>query len=259
MKKKTEKAYFNEQWEKMVVHLNTFLAGEDQEELHLFRVQVKKLGAMLILFDAVLHKSKLLKEFKPVREIFKRCGIIRNAYINLQLGIRYHLSNEHFSTSQQFIIENGAREFKALGRIYLKTIKSVHREIEDNLRPIDDNAIYEFYKTKLAQVANTLTDFQFNDELHDARKQIKTLLYNRKIAFKALDGKLQVNNDYLDKLQDNIGTWHDNALAIELFSTPELNDKQVISKINRQNAKLKRSITLLAVNFAEKATLDLTK
>jgi CHAD domain-containing protein len=255
MKKKTEKAYFNEQWGKMVTHLKAFIEAGDQEELHLFRVQVKRLRAMLVLLDAALPKYKLSKEFKPVREIFKRCGIIRNAYINLQLGIRYHLNNDKFISGQQFIMENGSNEFKESGRKYLKIIKSVHDELKDDLRPVDDNLINKFYKTQLEQIGNALSDLQFNEELHKARKQIKILVYNRKIAYKALDGKLHVNNDYLDKLQDSIGTWHDNDLAIELFSTPELNDKLVISKIKRQNTRIKKSILVLANNFTEKATL----
>ena len=45
MKRKTEKVYFDELWEGMTNHLKAFIDAGDQEELHLFRVQVKKIGA----------------------------------------------------------------------------------------------------------------------------------------------------------------------------------------------------------------------
>ena len=112
MKKKTEKAYFDEQWGGMTTHLKAFIGTGDQEELHLFRVQVKKVKALLTLLDFASPRHQLLRGFKPVKKIFKHCGIIRNAYINLQLGARYHLDNEQFISGQQYIMENGVVEFK---------------------------------------------------------------------------------------------------------------------------------------------------
>jgi hypothetical protein len=79
-------------------------------------------------------------------------------------------------------------------------------------------------------------------------------VYNRKIAGKALDGNLSLNNDYLDELQDSIGSWHDTILAIELFSAPELNVKPVVTRIKRQNTRLRKSINELSKDFFERAT-----
>lgn len=255
MKKKDEKAYFNDQWKLMLAHFKAFIKTDDQEELHLFRVQVKKLRAMLMLLDIESSKSHLSKDFKPVKQIFKHGGDIRNAYINLQFGVRYQFKNEEFLMNQLYAIESGTNEFKTLGRKYLKAIKDTHHEIADDLRPVNNNAIVEFYKTKLDQVAMALDKLQFNDELHNARKQIKILLYNRKIAHKALDGKLKINSDYLDRLQDLIGNWHDNLLALELFSSPGAVHKSIITKIKRQNTRLKRSIAVLVQDFNKKAIL----
>jgi CHAD domain-containing protein len=255
MKRKDEKVYFNNQWELMVAHFKAFIKTSDQEELHLFRVQVKKLRAMLELLDICSSKHQLSKDFKPVRKIFKHCGDIRNAYINLQLGVNYQFKNEEFLLGQLYAIEKGTNEVKEQAGDYLKTIKLAHHAIEDDLKAVDNDAILEFYKTKLDQITYALDHLQFNDELHDARKQIKTLLYNRKIAHKALEDKLQINNDYLDKLQGLIGDWHDNTLALELFSAAELNYKPVITKIKRQDTRLKRSIAVLVQEFRKKAVI----
>jgi CHAD domain-containing protein len=255
MKKKDEKAWFNDQWQLMLTHFKGFIKTDDQEELHQFRVQVKKLRAMLELLDTDSSKHPLSRDFKPVRKVFKHLGNIRNAYINLQLGVRYQFENEEFLLGQLYEIEKGTNEVKELAGKYLKTIKLAHSHIEDDLKAVDDDAVLLFYKTKLDQLTTALDHLQFNDELHNARKQIKTLLYNRKIANKALDGKLQINNDYLDKLQGLIGDWHDNILALELFSTAELAYKPVITKIKRQDSRLKRSIAVLVQEFRKKAIL----
>ena len=255
MKKKKEKIYFNDQWDEMNIHLKKFIENGEQEELHLFRVQVKKLRAMLELLEINSAKHPLQRDFKPVRKIFKRCGEIRNAFINLQYGQRFQFKNEDFFMNHLYEIEKGTNEVKELGKQYLKIIKAAHDDIGDDLQHVDNKDIVEFYKAKLYNIGSFLENLQFNDDLHATRKQIKTLMYNRKIAQDALDGKLQISNDYLDKLQTLIGDWHDNVLALELFSSSGFHSKPVISKIKSQNTRLKRSITTLAQDFERKAIL----
>ncbi len=255
MKRKKEKIYFKDQWGEMTDHLKKFIESGEQEELHLFRVQVKKLRAMLELLDINSAKHLLQRDFKPVRKIFKRCGEIRNAFINLQYGQRFQFKNEDFFMNHLYEIEKGTNEVKELGKQYLKVIKSTYDDISDDLHQVGNKDIVEFYKAKLYSIASSLGNIQFNDELHATRKQIKTLMYNRKIAHDALDGKLQISNDYLDKLQTLIGDWHDNVLALELFSSAGFNSKPIITKIKSQNTRLKRSITALAHDFERKAIL----
>lgn len=253
MKKKTEKAYFNELWDQMTDNLNGFFETGDQEKLHHFRVQVKKLRALLVLLDMTLVKSKLSKEFKPVKKIFKHGGKIREAYINLQLGSHYELKNDDFILNQVNHMEKEMTDFRHNAKKYLKTIKAVHDELQGDLKTIDDEKVNEFYKNQLEQIALALKEIQFNDDLHNCRKKIKILMYNLKIADKALSN-LQLDKNYLDKLQDRIGDWHDTIVAIQLFSAPEINDKLVITRIKRQSSKLKKSIKDMAGDFWKKAT-----
>src|SRR5258708_5833135 len=141
MKKKDEKAYFNDQWEQMLTHFKAFIKTYDQEELHQFRVQVKKLRAMLELLDIASSKHSLSRDFKPVRKIFKHCGNIRNAYVNLQLGVRYQIKNEEFLMGQLYTLESGSKEVKELGGKYLKTMKMAHNDIGNDLKAVDNDAV----------------------------------------------------------------------------------------------------------------------
>jgi CHAD domain-containing protein len=70
MKKKEEAKYLEKEWIEMNIHLKSFLKTGDQEALHRFRVQIKKLRAMLSLFEDASKQPGLLKGFKPVRKIF---------------------------------------------------------------------------------------------------------------------------------------------------------------------------------------------
>jgi CHAD domain-containing protein len=255
MKRKAEKAYFNELWGQMTAYLDDFLKTGDQEKLHHFRVQVKKLRALLEMLDTASPKNKLSRGFKPVRRIFKHAGIIREAYIHLQLCSHYGLKNDEFILSQVNEMEKGINEFKDNAKKYLKIIKAVHRKLEADMKAIDNDLVYEFYKSQLEQITAGLAVHRFDARLHNCRKRIKTLMYNRKIAVQALEDKLNVNSDYLDKFQGRIGDWHDTELAMALFSAQEAPDKLVIAKIKKQNTSLKKSINALAVDFWKKATL----
>jgi CHAD domain-containing protein len=254
MKRKTGKAHLNDLWEHMCSNLEAFIKEGDQEKLHQFRVNVKKIRAFLLLVDAALSQNTLSKQFKPVKKIFRHGGKIREAYINLQLGTHYELKNDDFNLKQVNEMEKEILLFREKAKKYLKTISQVHDELEDNLEAIEDNRISEFYQNQLGQIAVTLDKHEFNEELHECRKRIKILVYNRKVAGKALNGNLNLNNDYLDQLQDSIGNWHDTTIAIELFSAPELNVKPVVSRIKRQNTRLRKSINELSKDFFARAT-----
>lgn len=236
-------------------HLKAFLATGDQEELHQFRVQIKKLNAMLNLFERTSRQHGLLKKFKPVRKIFKYAGNIRDAHTNLQLSSRFKLKNEAFETGQQQIIAQGTNEFRLRANEYLKDIKTSYNHLKKQLSRIDDSAIEAYYKRQLEQIAGSLETPKFTDEMHDNRKLIKILVYNHKLADKALDGgSFHFNTAYLDELQSRLGEWHDNVVAAQLFASPEINDKPVVTLINKKNSGVKRAIKSLASDFMKKAT-----
>ena len=237
----------------MNIHLKAFLASGDQEELHKFRVQIKKVKAMLSLFENTSKQHGLLKDFKPVRKIFKYAGQIRDAYTNLQLSARYKLKNELFETGQQKIIEEGITEFKHQGKNHIKHIKDAYKQLTKQLKGLDNSAIAYYYKKQLEEISGNFAVSGFTEDMHTNRKLIKILVYNHKLADKALNVSVPFNTVYLDKLQAAIGEWHDNVVAARLFSTPELNDKPVVTKINRKNGSIKRTITLMADDFLKKA------
>src|SRR5258707_5502298 len=167
MKKKDEVKYLDKEWTEMNYHLAAFLETGDQEQLHRFRVQIKKLKAMLSLFESTSRRHGLLKDFKPIRKIFKYAGHIRDAHTNLQLSERYNLKNELFETGQQKIIEDGTNEFRLNGKKYLRNIKETHKQLKKQLPKIDDDLIAEYYKKQLEQIAGNLATTSFTEEMHN--------------------------------------------------------------------------------------------
>ena len=82
MKKKEEIRQLDQLWKNIKKHLKAFLTSQNQEDLHQFRVQIKKLKAMLTLYAEEPDNKDLLTHFKPVKKVFKKAGNIRGAYLN---------------------------------------------------------------------------------------------------------------------------------------------------------------------------------
>jgi CHAD domain-containing protein len=254
MKKKEELKYLDREWKAIKSHLKSFSETGNQEDLHKLRVQVKKVRAMLYLFEDTTGNNGLLKNFKPVRKIFKHAGSIRDAHINLQLSEQYQLKNEGFETGQQQIIEEGTSAFKHKAKVYIKNLKYSFKQVKKNLPHVHNKAIAQYYKKQLDEIAAGMAVGSFTEDMHQNRKLIKILMYNYKLADDALEGHLKFNVAYLDKLQDIIGQWHDNVMAADLFSSPQVNDKTVATKLNRINGAVKRNIKALSDDFLAKAT-----
>lgn len=236
----------------MVTSLKSFLKKEEQEDLHRFRVQVKKLRAFIILSDSMKHHPNLKIHFKPVRKIFKEAGVIRDAYNNLELAKIQHTEEHDFSTGQRNLMQNATMAFKKKGDSYLKEIKSALDPLRQKIKAINDIHIILFYENQLQQISEILAVLKFGDELHECRKLVKILIYNFKLVHTSLVGGF--NEEYLQQVQTEIGDWHDNVLAVKLFSDEAVKDKTAVARLKTEQVKLKKNVTILVEDFYNRAT-----
>src|ERR1700743_1868669 len=132
MKRKEEQQYVDKHWKTLKNSLKDYLANGDQEALHDFRVEVKKMRAFLVLQPNV----KLIKDFKPVKKIFKHAGDIRNIYLNLELGQQHKVDDQAFVLQQHLQLEQVINDFKAQGDKYNKAIKEAHQHLSDHIESV---------------------------------------------------------------------------------------------------------------------------
>ncbi len=235
--------------------LKRYLKTGDAEQLHALRVEVKKLRAMLILLKTVTHRKHLLKMFRPARKLFKQAGDIRSAQINLQLADEFNLHNAEFNEHQQQLVKRHAERFKMKAPKMLKRLKRAHRLIKPRLPQVSGKSVADFYNKQLKQIAGSLAVPHFDDELHNCRKQLKVLMYNYKLTADAIAKYIKLNEQYVDDLQSNIGEWHDKALALELFASPQADDQPAVVKLKEQGHRAEQAITELSRNFMIKVIM----
>lgn len=249
MTKKEVQKYFDKEWTEMKAGLKSFLKKGDQEDLHHFRVRVKKLQAFLFLLERAGNNYKLIRNFKPVRKIFKRAGEIRNAFINQELGKTMIIGQDEFMNNQLQLQLKITRKFKSKKCKFLKELKDTRRVLKKKIKPVSDLQINLFYQEQLHKTAAFLEDLKFNEQLHECRKQVKILLYNFKPAHAALGSGL--NEEFLEKVQIAIGDWHDHILTLNLISG---NNFIIDKTLQRESSKLRKKIVALSKDFYNQAT-----
>jgi CHAD domain-containing protein len=235
-------------------HLEAFLTTRQQDQLHQFRVQIKKLKSLLVLFTINKSNKKLLQILKPIKKIFQHAGTIRDAYIHLQLADEFGITHSAFAKQQEELLSDETAKFCEAGRKHIKAVTRTGKKLRSALRKIDPAHITDFYRSELDAIALTLAKRKFNEEMHECRKQVKNLLYNQKLSEKIGDGGFIVNIRYLDKVQETLGRWHDSVLARDLFLTQMPGEQQAIDKLNRQINIHEKAIERISGNFWNKVT-----
>jgi len=233
-------------------HLESFVKKGEQEDLHRFRTGVKKLRAFFILADSAAKEPTLEQHFKPVRKVFKQAGEIRNAYINQELGKAQPGDSASLIRDQWLLMKRATKIFNARRGQHLARLRKTRRKLNKRIVSVSNLRISLYYQQQLEATAAILARNRFDEELHACRKQLKILIYNYQLVRSKLD--LPFNADYLEKVQTAIGDWHDNQLAIVLFSKAETENREALSSLKKQRTRLKRALTRLTKNFQEQAT-----
>jgi CHAD domain-containing protein len=243
--------YFEKEWKLMKSSLTLFLANNDHGDLHNFRVQVKKINALLILLNSAAPHLKLKKHFKPIKPIFKQAGIIRNAHINLELSKEYGIADGGFTGSQTQLMQQATIDFNTAGLQYLETLKKAYKAIKNDLPLLTPSHLNLFFESHLNQLTELTAKVRFDNRMHEARKIIKLLMYNVKIAQPAIG----FNRDYANGLQNAIGNWHDNSLALLLLRKMDMTVAPAFKTLNKANQALKNEIKVMLANLYNNITI----
>ena len=252
MKKKEELAYFDEEWKEMKVGLKSYFKKEKQEDLHRFRVQVKKLRAFMSLADSDRDAQKLTKDFKPVKRIFRKAGEIRDAYMHQELIKKMKLDANEVMQHQQQLQKKSAKAFEGKEHQFFKKMKNTHQVLKKKIKSVSDTHINMFYKSVLHDIEGSMSKLTFNKQLHGYRKVVKMLIYNYKLVRPVVDPGL--NEAYLEKVQTAIGDWHDQELAVKFFSGRGKTNKTAAARLEKTGGKLRKNVRELARNFYRRAS-----
>lgn len=240
MKKAAQKDYIKERLKSVSDHLSLFVKDQNHEALHQLRVEVKKANSLLKLQEFKNPKTKTIYFFRPIRKIFKKAGLIREAQLNLENLESFQIQDEKMKLRLQNIVQKQTKDFLSkIGDFEDQINKSLKKTLK-RIEPIKEEKGLDFYRFHLNLAAKKLKRKLLVNHLHESRKSLKVLIHLHELPSFDQIGDLKINWPYLDLLQDKIGKWHD------------LHRTEFWMKKNKANkTSLKIIQTILKGQFAE--------
>lgn len=217
-------------------HLDKFFKNEKPEELHQYRVAIKKLKSLLTFKKAFQKSDEKSCLSDQSMRVFHLAGEIRQLDINLKLLKKFNFIEPVVLASQHKL---RARQMLKLINVYKKYKKKIilsNTKIANDFGDMDNNFIVLRFKKQFKKIENSyIHKLNKPVKLHMARKRIKQLLYMYRILPESINTNLKINLNYLETLQHYIGEWHDLFIA-EKFLKERLNNKNE-SLIKLKNAE----------------------
>jgi len=261
LSRKQQQKYLAKRIGEWQTHLQEFTNSHNPETLHQLRVALKKLKA-LARFSKACSGSNAVKDANGLKKMFKQAGIIRDAGNHLHLLEQFHPVAEpssqpssqpsspspssaqpsslpsSVSSSQQYKEQQEQVQTKATAK-FIRHIKQYRRQgkragkrLLADLDSIPVDCIRDWFALQLVTTGILLTSS--GDRLHKARKQIKDLLYIQKLLPAPAADVLHLDTEYLDKLQDAIGQWHDAAVIVAAWAGQDSEDSPAMTRKCRE-------------------------
>lgn len=249
---------FNNSLKKAHRHYNNLLEDFELEEIHDFRLQIKKLRAFIRLVNTEVTKEKRIKISKEIKTFYHTAGSIRNVQLHKQRIIQWcmALSFNAPATYLELLNKEEAR-VKNTAREEAEEISFSH--FKKNLvasvpHELTATCIQYFTTLKRKELLALLSLSVYNDEtLHNIRKVLKDILYDWNYITPYLASDLPAyfaQKENTESLATNLGDFHDLCIAI-YFLAPVYSD-QVVSEAERDNlTTIKRRIEWEKYNLKE--------
>jgi CHAD domain-containing protein len=199
------------------------------ENIHLFRIEVKKLRAFLRLIQLVQHKHAPHLP-KQIKKLYQFLGQIRTQQLQ-QLSIRKTVKKTnagvpktYFGILQDETTTQIARTNKLLRKKNIFRSKNLMSKLPTKISKASFNNYLSSQKNKLFILIST-TNIS-DEQIHQIRTILKDLLYVSPniIHEKKSPGNLILSKANIKEITEKLGNFHDICIAIDLLS-PEYIDK----------------------------------
>jgi CHAD domain-containing protein len=240
--------------------------GFEEEDIHAFRVAVKKLRAWMRLVCSA-DKQPKLRLSKKLHELYDIAGEIREAQLRLKKAgaPKGKLASYINHLEDTIAFNKGEWHKKYKDDIVKKLAKKLGGKA---LKKMPGKAFAAFMKDKLQVLEDAADNTPDDESIHNCRKSVKDMLYNTKLTEKHWpEGYEKIEHlplKKLDDLSDMLGDYNDERLLLEsrlAFITKAktadeqkrlsaLSNKEAIQKETQKQAlikELKKFITASAV------------
>lgn len=205
--------------------LKDTLKDFDKDCIHRFRLEIKKLKAVMQLVHSAQKSFDNKKKYGIIRPLYKDLGAIRETQIqqeafnenskNYKATFRKkykQLLDEELFQRQQVVLEN-------FDESIIKSLKKIKRQIKKALKNMSSNDFKNYFKARISKLRKTFDSIDFSDKkMHSMRKFIKEIKFNTRYKHKLAEkwlSKYNISSTLLEDLQKLLGQWQDNVVLKE--------------------------------------------
>ncbi len=214
------------------------------ENIHDFRVEIKKLKALLRLFSFSIRETSACKFPKPLNKVYKSLGSLREWQIQKQ-SITKAAGEMHYVEPIVYKLKIDRRTDACRRRVIeligkLPDLKKNRDQIKNNCpERLSPESISSFIKTKMHAIQDTLLSGDYNDEsMHDMRKKLKDVQYILSAAKKEEEtNKHSARLKSVQSVSGYLGDFHDLCIALLMLKKElkmlhkETSEKKLLRKI----------------------------
>lgn len=197
---------------------------------HKLRVELKKLNAFLDLTNYCAKDFKRTKTYKPFRQIFRQAGKVREVQLQ-EAMLKIFFPDNSIPEYKALLRKTRLEEKRVFGSMInsrmITRFRGKFDEIDSFLPDIKPKNAARYLDKEIDSIQNLLNQNPLQKEkLHQLRKRLKTLNYNRSsLSLKGYSNQIK-KKDSLPKL---LGKWHDLQVMLK-----HLDDELVRGRINSE-------------------------
>lgn len=213
--------YFAQRVKNLFNNLHDFELNGDETSLHDLRVEIKKMRAIIKFLGTIYSKQQVKKPAHLLRSIFQKAGEVRESQL-LQLWLRKHeftlIENTYFPSEKlDFLIE----QLRKSSSQYKDDFKDIIESLSKFVHSTNEILAEQYFIDINAQVEKLCRKNLPQTEWHELRKLIKQRIYSYNWIYHENEND-DPNFAYYNKLQENIGLWHDLEIIKDNFSQKQV-------------------------------------
>jgi CHAD domain-containing protein len=233
--------YYNQRIKQVFNHLLEFDLSSSENSLHDFRVEIKKLKAILKFLKSVYPKQKLKKTARNLNHIFQQAGEIREYQLLLQWFQKHDLEIFIEKLFPAEILEKLVAKFHQQAHNFKTDLKDLNDQVIEYV-VVTNEIVSEQYITDLTvQMDSFIRKNCPISEWHELRKIIKQWMY----AINWVGDHQDRDISFYQKLQETIGYWHDAQVVKETLLQKKIflsHDVELQKSFTIANEKLNQSL-----------------
>ncbi|HEY6504891.1 MAG TPA: CHAD domain-containing protein [Chitinophagaceae bacterium] len=235
----------------------------NEEAIHLFRVDVKKLRAFLRLMRPAAKEPGQLKFPTKFKKLYSLAGKIRDRQLYLERIRQYNKAGNGRSRNKIYVLQKEIKELANKRDDF--PAKKEFKETEDKLiqqLPVnaEDVLLKNFFQQKLTVISEVVSKGDYKEkELHSIRKSLKDIIYVTRILRDDL--KIPVPFSWWDEselkkaenLSHTLGLFNDACIALAFLPPADIKksgpgEREHLQALRRKWLAEKRKLKKEALN-----------